>query len=62
LNFFLAGAFFWSMNLPLVLSRFVQVLSPIVFVRSWVRFPTPPFRALSPTGLLVAMNKPSFKF
>jgi hypothetical protein len=25
LNFFLAGAFFWSMNSPLVLSRLVQV-------------------------------------
>src|SRR5260370_41660028 len=49
------------MNLPVFLSRLVQMLSPMVLLRSWVRFRTAPFRALSPTGLLVAIPS-SFQF
>jgi colicin import membrane protein len=43
------------MNLPVVLSRLVQVRSPIALLRSCVRFRTAPFLALSPTGLFVAI-------
>src|SRR6267142_5785369 len=49
------------MNLPVFLSRVVQLLSPMVLLRSWVRFRTAPFRALSPTGLLVAIPS-SFQY
>jgi hypothetical protein len=43
------------MNLPVFLLRFVQVVSPITFVRNWVRLRTAPLRALSPVGLLAEM-------
>lgn len=44
------------MNSPLERSRFVHVFSPITFDRSWLRFRTAPFRALSPTGLFDAIS------
>jgi hypothetical protein len=55
LNFFFAGDFFWSMNWLVFLLRLVQVVSPIAFVRNWVRLRTAPLRALSPVGLFVAI-------
>src|SRR5436190_409430 len=53
LNFFLP--FFTSMNLPDVLSRFVQAVLPINLPLSCVRFFTAPMRRLSPTGSLLAI-------
>jgi hypothetical protein len=51
--FFLAG-FLTAMNSPPFLLRLVQAVAPASFVFSCERFFTAPFRALSPTGLLVA--------
>jgi hypothetical protein len=44
------------MNSPDVLLRLVQPVAPPILVFSWLRFRTAPFRALSPTGLLVAIQ------
>ena len=48
--------FFCAMNWPPSLFRFVKVFFPIVLVASCERFFTAPLRALSPTGLFVAMT------
>jgi hypothetical protein len=48
--------FFWAMNWPPSLFRFVNVFFPMVLVASCERFLTAPLRALSPIGLFVAMT------
>ena len=56
LNFF--GLFLTAINLPSVLSRFVQAVFPIIFPLSWLRCFTAPMRRLSPVGSLLAMSFP----